>query len=156
MEASLSETEAKLLQTEAKKTKNVAMMREIGIPAVTLKKYVMRGYDDPAVFLHANPAGVRLATGVSLGTIYSHQLMAARYLKRPEPKKLTATEFEKETKSLTELGMDAEVLARLAAAGAFTALRLAKADPEMLAAETGVPESEIRTLQRHARKVCAQ
>ena len=156
MEASLSETEAKLLQTEAKKTKNVAMMREIGIPAVTLKKYVMRGYDDPAVFLHANSAGVRLATGVSLGTIYSHQLMAARYLKRPEPKKLTKTEFEKETKSLTELGMDAEVLARLAAAGAFTALRLAKADPEMLAAETGVPESEIRTLQRHARKVCAQ
>lgn len=154
--AHLNDAEAYLLVSEARKVTNYAVMKEIGIPVVTLKKYVARGYDDPAMLLFANPAGISLATGVSLAKIHEHQKLVADYLRRPIPEKLSKSEFDKMTRGLVALKLDGETLAKLAAAGAFTVIRIVNADTDRLSFDTGIPKDEIEEIQKTARRVCAK
>jgi DNA topoisomerase-1 len=154
--AHLSDDEAYLLVSAARKTRGYSVMKEIGIPAVTLKKYVNRGYDDPSVLLHAHPAGIALATGVSLAKIHEHQTLAAQYLKRSPPDKLSKGEYDRITQGLSALGLEGETLAKLAAAGAFTVVRIVNADAGRLAADSGIPREDIEKIQETAKGVCTK
>ena len=148
--AFLNEEEASSLISEAKDSVNLAWMKEAGIPTVTLKKYAAAGLADPQKFLAAHPAGIALASGVSVTTVCSHQAKAAEAAGCKAPEKLSKPQFEKGVAALAGKA-DADVLTVLALAGAWDVESLAAADAKALAAQTGVDAKVIAKLQK-ARK----
>ncbi|MBQ9831512.1 MAG: DNA topoisomerase I, partial [Methanocorpusculum sp.] len=148
--AFLNEEEASSLISEAKDSVNLAWMKEAGIPTVTLKKYAAAGLADPQKFLAAHPAGIALASGVSVTTVCSHQAKAAEAAGCKAPEKLSKPQFEKGVAALAGKA-DADVLTALALAGAWDVESLAAADAKALAAQTGVDAKVIAKLQK-ARK----
>ena len=145
--AFLSEDEASALITEAKDAVNLAWMKEAGIPTVTLKKYAAAGLADPQKFVSFHPAGISLASGVSVTTVCSHQAKVAEAAGCKAPEKLSKPQFEKGTAALAGKA-DAEVLTALALAGAWDIESLAAADAKALSAQTGVDAKVIAKLQK--------
>ena len=152
LEAKLSEAEAESLVTEAKNLVNAARMKEYGVPAITLKKYVNAGLGDPEKFIAVHPAGVSLATGVSVTTICNHQKRVAENLCRPGPEKISKAAFDEGIAPLREKA-GPDVLIPLALAGFYRPAQLAKADAKALAKATGIDVKQIAELQKHAKKV---
>ena len=145
--AFLNEDEASALISEAKDSVNMVWMKEAGIPTVTLKKYAAAGLADPKKFLSAHPAGIALSSGVSVTTVCSHQAKAAEAAGVKAPEKLSKPQFEKGVASLAGKA-DADVLAVLALAGAWSAESIAEADVKALSASTGVDSKIITKLQK--------
>jgi len=152
LEAKLSEAEAASLVAEAKSLVNVSRMKEYGVPAITLKKYVNAGFDDPEKFVSVHPAGLSLATGVSVATICNHQKLVAEKLCRPCPEKISKAAFEAGIAPLKKKA-DLELLTPLALAGVYSPELLVKADVKTLANVTGIEEKLIADLQKYAKKV---
>jgi DNA topoisomerase-1 len=151
-EAKLSEAEAASLVTDAKNMIDAAKMKEYGVPAITLKKYVNAGLGDPEKFIAVHPAGVSLATGVSVTTICNHQKLVAEKLCRPCPEKISKAAFEEGIAPLREKAGE-DVLIPLALAGVYRPAQLVKADAKMLAKVTGIDVKQIAELQKYAKKV---
>ena len=152
VEAKLSEAEAASLVTDAKNMIDAAKMKEYGVPAITLKKYVNAGLGDPEKFIAVHPAGVSLATGVSVTTICNHQKLVAEKLCRPCPEKISKAAFEEGIAPLREKAGE-DVLIPLALAGVYRPAQLVKADAKMLAKVTGIDVKQIAELQKYAKKV---
>ena len=150
--AKLSEAEAESLVSDAKNVVDIARMKEYGVPAITLKKYVAAGFGNPEKFVSVHPAGLSLATGVSVTTIGNHQRLVAEKLCRPCPEKISKTAFEEGIAPLRKKA-GPEILIPLALAGVHTPGILAKADVKTLAKVTGIEEKQIADLQKYARKV---
>lgn len=152
LEAKLSEAEAASLVAKAKTTINISRMKENGVPAITLKKYVNAGFDDPEKFVGVHPAGLSLATGVSVTTICNHQKLVAEKLCRPCPEKISKAAFEEGIAPLRKKA-DLELLTPLALAGVYSPDLLVKADVKTLAKVTGIEEKLIADLQKYSKKV---
>ncbi len=152
LEAKLSEAEAASLVAEAKTLINISRMKGYGVPAITLKKYVNAGFDDPEKFVGVHPAGLSLATGVSVTTICNHQKLVAEKLCRPCPEKISKAAFEEGIAPLRKK-FDPEILAPLALAGVYSPDLLVKADVKTLAKVTGIEEKLIADLQKYSKKV---
>lgn len=151
MEAKLSPAEAEKILSEAQQVINFAKMREFGVPAVTLKKYAAAGFADPLKFLSVHPAGLSLATGVSVATICSHQKQVAEKLCRPAPEKISKAAFDAGAASLAGVA-EPDVLTSLAMAGVYSAELLVKADSKMLSKVTGIDPKEIAELKKVAKR----
>ncbi len=151
-EAKLSEAEAASLVAEAKTMINISRMKEYGVPAITLKKYVNAGFDDPEKFVAVHPAGLSLATGVSVTTICNHQKLVAEKLRRPCPEKISKVAFEEGIAPLRKKA-DPELLTPLALAGVYSPDLLVKADVKTLSKVTGIEEKLIADLQKYSKKV---
>ncbi|HJJ30585.1 MAG TPA: DNA topoisomerase I [Methanocorpusculum sp.] len=151
LEAKLSEAEAFSLVAEAKNLVNISRMKEYGVPAITLKKYANAGFDDPEKFIAVHPAGLSLATGVSVTTICNHQKLVAEKLCRPCPEKISKAAFETGIAPLRKKADD-ELLTPLALAGVYSPDLLVKADIKTLAKVTGIEEKKISDLQKYAKK----
>ncbi len=152
LEAKLSEAEAASLVAEAKTLINISRMKGYGVPAITLKKYVNAGFDDPEKFVGVHPAGLSLATGVSVTTICNHQKLVAEKLCRPCPEKISKAAFEEGIAPLRKKA-DPEILTPLALAGVYSPDLLVKADVKTLAKVTGIEEKLIADLQKYSKKV---
>ncbi len=152
LEAKLSEAEAASLVAEAKSMVNIARMKEYGVPAITLKKYVNAGFDDPEKFISVHPAGLSLATGVSVTTICNQQKLVAEKLCLPCPEKISKAAFEEGIAPLRKKA-EPELLTPLALAGVYSPYLLVKADAKTLAKVTGIDEKQIVSLQKYAQKV---
>ena len=137
---------------EAKSLINITRMKEYGVPAITLKKYVNAGFDDPEKFVSVHPAGLSLATGVSVATICNHQKLVAEKLCRPCPEKISKAAFDAGITPLKKKA-DPELLTPLALAGVYSPELLVKADVKTLKAVTGIEEKQIADLQKYAKKV---
>ncbi|HJJ87789.1 MAG TPA: DNA topoisomerase I, partial [Methanocorpusculum sp.] len=105
------------------------------------------GLADPKKFIAAHPAGIALVSGVSVTTVCSHQAKVAEAAGVAAPEKLSKPQFEKGVSSLAGKA-DADVLAVLALAGAWSAESIAEADVKALSASTGVDSKIITKLQK--------
>jgi DNA topoisomerase-1 len=151
--AGISEAEAEEILAQAKITYYGQVLKEIGIPAVSLKKYVAAGITSPEAFCSHTVDTLSKRTGMSAGTVQRHVDLACTYLKRPVPKKISKLQVERGKKELLKIkGIDAAVIGRLAPAGIISASALLEADADTVAAETGIPAHKVREYQAAIQK----
>src|SRR5208337_4765238 len=93
--AGIGESEAVNLVTEAKVTYNSQILKEIGIPAISLKKYIAAGISSPEDFVSNSPENLSKKTGMSVGTVNRHVVLVCEYLHRPIPVVIPKKRVEK-------------------------------------------------------------
>ena len=100
--AGVGDTEAEDLLTDARNTYHGQVLKEIGIPAVSLKKYLSAGIITPEMFCSSQPAALSAKTGMSLTTINKHVEIVCKYLNKPAPKKFSKLQTRKRKKRVVE------------------------------------------------------
>jgi DNA topoisomerase-1 len=146
--AGIGEEEAEQVLTEAKVVYYGQVLKEIGIPAVSLKKYVAAGITSPEAFCTHPVEVLSRRTGMSPGTVQKHVDRVCTYLKKPVPKKVSKLQAGRGKKELLKIkGIDEAVIERLASAGIINATGLLEADADTVAAETGIPAHRVREYQ---------
>ena len=151
--AGISENEAQQLLNEAQISYNGQVLKEIGIPAVSLKKYITAGIISPEAFCSTPPETLSKLTGMGIDTVHRHVGMVCTYLDRPAPKKISKLQVEKGKKELLAInGLGVPVVVKLFAAGIIDADNLLHADAQKLADQTGIIPEKIRGYQALIRK----
>jgi DNA topoisomerase-1 len=129
------------------------VLKAIGIPAVSLKKYVAAGITSPEAFCDQPPGSLSKLTGMSPATVQRHVELVCTYLKRPVPKKFSNQQLERGKKELLAIkGLDKATIDKLSRAGIINTALLLEADPAKLAAETGIMAHVIQDFQKAIRK----
>jgi len=147
--AGVSEAEADPMIAEARIMYNSQILREIGIPAVSLKKYLAAGIIEPDTFCATAPAILSEKTGMSPATIQRHVALVCAYLRKPAPKKVTKVQIERGKKELLAIsGLGSSAVERLFGAGIIDGEGLLAADPAKVASATGMSEQTIRDYQK--------
>jgi DNA topoisomerase-1 len=125
----------------------------MGIPAVSLKKYLTAGFTTPDAFCELKPETLSERTGMSLGTVQKHVALVCKALDKPSPKKVSKLQSEKGRKELLTIkGLDEQTSEKLILAGVTDGKSLMAADPKVVAKNTGIPEQKIRDYQTVFRK----
>ncbi len=93
--AGVSDAEAEQILTEAKAMYYGQVLKEIGIPAVSLKKYLAAGIIKPEMFCERTPEALSKLTGVSAATVQRHVDMVCTFLNKPLVRKSTETQNRK-------------------------------------------------------------
>jgi DNA topoisomerase-1 len=151
--AGIGEEEAVQVLAEAKTVYYGQVFKEIGIPAVSLKKYVSAGITSPEAFCSEPPESLSKLTGMSPATVQRHVDLVCTYLKRPVPKKFSKLQIEKGKKELLAIkGIDKAVIEKLSRAGIINATHLLEIDATKIAAETGIMAHVIQEFQKAIRK----
>ncbi|MDR3101975.1 MAG: DNA topoisomerase I [Methanocalculaceae archaeon] len=156
MNAGLTEAEADLLLTEARRSANIAKMTAYGVPMITLKKYVAAGYEDPQTFAAAHPAGLALATGASVTTICKHQKLVAKQIGADSPQSFSKAIFEEGIASLAPLEIEPEVLTSLGFAGVYSCELLKRTAVAALSHRTGIDREQLAEYKNNAKKRCGK
>ncbi|MCU0630601.1 MAG: DNA topoisomerase I [Methanoregulaceae archaeon] len=150
----MGEVEAENLQAEAKRITNERLLRDIGIPAVSLKKYHQAGIITPLDFIGHHPASISEMTGINPETVYRHVEMVAKALDKPAPEKISKVQLERGKAELLAIrGIGEAALGKLYRAGIFSGDRLDKASPDELSKKTGIPKEKILEYQKEYRAV---
>ncbi|MFA5331604.1 MAG: DNA topoisomerase I [Methanoregula sp.] len=167
--AGIGEKEAQDILSEARFTYNGQVLKEIGIPAVSLKKYLVAGVTSAESFCTTPASDLAGITGMSVATVSRHIRLVCEYLhhpapagktetrKKPAPKpKAAKTAKPKTKKVLKELlilkGMTPAVADAFAQAGITKADDLLLADPKELAARTGMDHTLVTSLKTQLQK----
>ena len=151
--AGIGDGEAETLLAEAKKIYHGQVLREIGIPAVSLKKYLAAGIMEPEEFCTRTPADLAKLTGMSATTVQKHVDIVCKFLDKPVPKKLTKIRVGKGKKELLAIkGLSEAILEKLFQADIINGDTLLAADAAGIAAKTGIPEQKIRDFQKICQK----
>ena len=144
----LSAAEAENLLYEAQTVYNRAILREYGVPAVSLKKYYEAGITTPASFCALPPVYLSTITGIKPETVWKHVTAVCNGMGVAPPKKVTATMVEKGRKDLLEIpGLDEATLEQLYRAGVIDPEGLKTADAGRLVKVTGISKEKIRAFQ---------
>ncbi len=150
----MGEVEAENLQAEAKRITNERVLRDIGIPAVSLKKYHHAGIITPLDFISHHPAAISEMTGINPETVYRHVETIAKALNKPAPEKISKVQLERGKAELLAIrGIGEAAIGKLYRAGIFNGDRLDKASPEDLSKKTGIPKEKILEYQKEYRAV---
>ncbi|MGA2913356.1 MAG: DNA topoisomerase I [Methanoregula sp.] len=151
--AGIGDEEAGQVLTEAKTVYYGQVLREIGIPAVSLKKYVSAGITSPEAFCSQPPESLSKLTGMSPATVQRHVELVCTYLKKPVPKKFSKLQVERGKKELLAIkGIDKAVIEKLSRAGIINATHLLESDAAKVAAETGIMAHVIQDFQKAIQK----
>jgi DNA topoisomerase-1 len=151
--AGVSDAEAEQLLTDAKIVYNSQILREIGIPVVSLKKYVTAGIIEPESFCAHPPATLSKMTGMSLGTVQRHVEKVCTYLNKPVPKKFSKLQIERGKKQLLAIrGLSEPMLEKLFRADIIDAGSLLAANAAEIAGKSGIPEGKIGEFQKALQK----
>ncbi|MFA7304316.1 MAG: helix-hairpin-helix domain-containing protein, partial [Methanoregula sp.] len=151
--AGVGESEATQLLTEAQVSYNGQVLKEIGIPAISLKKYIAHGIITPEAFCSTPPATLSSLTGMGLSTVHRHVGLVCAYLKKPAPVKLSKQQIERGRKELLAVsGLGATVVTKLFDAGIFDHESLLRADAGQVSTRTGIPVDKIRGYQALIKK----
>jgi DNA topoisomerase-1 len=162
--AGIGETEAHDLLAEARITHNGQILKEIGIPAVSLKKYLAAGILSPEEFCTIAPDTLSSRTGMSAATVNRHIGLVCEYLHRPIPggktgpatktavKKAAPKKKSVRKELLILKGMTGSVAEALAKAGIIRADDLITADPADLATRSGADRTLIANFQKQLKK----
>ncbi|MFA6362161.1 DNA topoisomerase I [Methanoregula sp.] len=146
--AGIGESEARDLLAEARITHNGRLLKEIGIPAVSLKKYIAAGIISPDEFVTTTPENLSKKTGMSIGTVNRHVALVCEYLHRPVPIKIPRAQSEKGRKELLSVkGLTGTVAEKFADAGVINGDKLLAADVKQLSVTTGIDKEKIRNYQ---------
>jgi DNA topoisomerase-1 len=129
------------------------VLKEIGIPAISLKKYFAAGIISPETFCSTPPETLSTLTGMGIDTVHRHVGRVCTYLGRPPPKKVSKLQIERGKKELLSInGLGAQTVGKLLAAGIIDAEGLLKADATELSVRTGIAPEKIRGYQVLVRK----
>jgi DNA topoisomerase-1 len=146
--AGIGEKEAAALQKEAKKISNERILKEIGIPAVSLKRYQAAGIITPDDFLLYHPAYISQKAGISPDTVCRHLDLIGASLDRPVFGRCTRGQIDKGRAELLSVhGLGEASLEKLYRAGIINGATLLAADPEKTAPITGIAADKIREYQ---------
>ncbi|MDD5142087.1 DNA topoisomerase I [Methanoregula sp.] len=147
--AGVSDAETEQLLSDAKTVYHSQILKEIGIPAVSLKKYIAAGIVEPEAFCTQSPASLSEKTGMSLSTVQKHVGKVCTYLKKPVPKKFSKLQIERGKKQLLAVsGLSTPQVEKLFKVGIVDGDALLAADPVSVAAAAGIPEQKIRDYQK--------
>jgi DNA topoisomerase-1 len=146
--AGIGEKEAAALQKEAKKISSERILKEIGIPAVSLKRYQAAGFITPDDFLKNHPAYLSQKAGISPDTVCRHVDLIAAALERPVSGRCTRGQIDKGRAELLSVhGLGEASLEKLYRAGIINGATLLAAEPEKTAPITGIAADKIREYQ---------
>jgi DNA topoisomerase-1 len=147
--AGVSDAETEQLLSDAKIVYHSQILKEIGIPAVSLKRYINAGVVEPEAFCALSPAALSEKTGMSLSTVQKHVDKVCTYLKKPVPKKFSKLQIERGKKQLLAVsGLSTPQVEKLFKVGIVDGDALLAADPVSVAAAAGIPEQKIRDYQK--------
>ena len=151
--AGIGETEAHDLLAEARITHNGQILKEIGIPTVSLKKYLAAGITGPDELVSTTPEHLSAMTGMSTGTVNRHVALVSGYLHQPVPVKIARARIGKGWKELLSIkGLTGTMAEKLAGAGVINGDSLLAADAGKLSGITGIDAEKIRNYQSLLRK----
>jgi DNA topoisomerase-1 len=151
--AGIGEEEAVQVLTEAKAVYYGQVLREIGIPAVSLKKYVAAGITSPEAFCTQPPESLSKRTGMSQATVNRHVELVCTFLKKPVPKKYSKPQLERGKKELLAIrGIDKATYEKLSRAGIINTSLLLEADSVKVAADTGIMAHVVQDLKKAIQK----
>jgi DNA topoisomerase-1 len=151
--AGIGEEEAEQVLAEAKTVYYGQVLKDIGIPAVSLKKYVSAGITSPEAFCTHSPESLSKLTGMSPTTVQRHVELICTYLKKPVPKKFSKQQIERGKKELLAIkGLEKTMIEKLSRAGIINAALLLEADAAKLAADTGIMAHVIQDFQKAIQK----
>ncbi len=151
--AGVSEAEAEQILTEAKLMYYGQVLKEIGIPAVSLKKYLAAGIIMPEMFCERTPEALSKLAGVSPATVQRHVEMVCTYLNKPQPKKVPKLKMVKGKKELLAIkGITDTVVEKLSRAGITNAATLLVADAGAVAAASGLTVQKVKDFQAAIKK----
>jgi len=120
----------------------------MGIPAVSLKKYLAAGFTTPDAFCELKPETLSERTGMSIGTVQKHVAMVCKALDKPAPKKVSKIQSEKGRKELLTIkGLSQATAEKLILAGVTNGKSLVAANPAVVAKDTGIPVQKVRDFQ---------
>jgi DNA topoisomerase I len=146
--AGIGEAEAEQVLADAKTVYYGQVLKTMGIPAVSLKKYLAAGFTTPDAFCELKPETLSERTGMSLGTVQKHVAMVCKVLDKPAPKKVSKIQSEKGRKELLTIkGLGQQAAEKLILAGVTDGKSLMAANPKTVAKDTGIPEQKIRDYQ---------
>jgi DNA topoisomerase-1 len=147
--AGVSAEEAETLIREAKMESDTKVLRELGIPAASLKKYLAAGISSPEDFTRIHPAGIAVASGVTIETVIKHVSRVCDYYNLKNPEKITNVTFRKGQAELLEMpGVGEATLQKLAAAGIYNRKTLLDAGDQI----PGISHEALTTLKKQAAK----
>ena len=151
--AGIGDAEAGPVLADAQAVYYGQVLRAMGIPAVSLKKYLAAGFTTPDAFCELKPETLSERTGMSLGTVQKHVALVCKALGKPEPKKAPKLQVERGRKELLTIrGVTEAVAEKLILAGVPNGKSLLPADPAAMAKASGIAESRIREWQAVFRK----
>ncbi|MHB8162805.1 MAG: DNA topoisomerase I [Methanoregula sp.] len=151
--AGVSDAEAELILTEAKLMYYGQILKEIGIPAVSLKKYLAAGIITPEMFCERTPEALSKLAGVSSATVQRHVEMVCTYLNKPQPKKVPKLKIVKGKKELLAIkGITDAIVEKLSHSGITNAATLLTADAGAVAAASGLTVQKIKDFQAAIKK----
>jgi DNA topoisomerase-1 len=146
--AGIGDAEADQVLADAKTVYYGQVLRTMGIPAVSLNKYLAAGFTSPEAFCDLKPETLSERTGMSLGTVQKHVAMVCKALDKPAPKKVSKVQTEKGRKELLTIkGLTQTIAEKLILAGVTDGKSLLAADPAVVAKDTGIPVQKIRDFQ---------
>ncbi|WOF15683.1 DNA topoisomerase I [Methanoplanus sp. FWC-SCC4] len=144
----VSEQEAESLINEAKAIYNKAILKEYGVPAVSLKKYMESGFLSPEDFCFIHPAYLSHKTGINIDTVHKHVTKVCEGKKVSVPEKISKKSFEEGKKELLQIaGIGEALLEKLYMAGITNKKSLKNADPAILSKKTGISKEKLEQLQ---------
>ncbi len=144
-EAGLSDEETQGLRAKAQAIRSERRLREAGLPAVSIKKYLEAGIAGPEDFATLHPAYISAKSGVRVETVCKHAEVACSSAGLDTPPKITQKRLEKGREELLAVpGIGEPTLEKLYRAGIVDAASLAAADPERASAASGIPAAKIR------------
>jgi DNA topoisomerase-1 len=153
LKAGIGESEAHDLLTEARITYNGQLLKEIGIPAVSLKKYLTAGIISPDEFVSTTPENLSKKTGMSTGTVNRHVALVCEYLHRPVLIKVPAVKVARGKKELLTIkGLTSSIAEKLLGNGILNGDALLAADAKQVSAKTGIDADKIRAFQTLLKK----
>ena len=151
--AGIGEEEAVQVLAEAKAVYYGQVLKAIGIPAVSLKKYVAAGITSPEAFCDQPPESLSKLTGMSPATVQRHVGLVCTYLKKPVPKQFSKQQIQRGKKELLGIkGIDKTMIEKLSRAGIINTTYLLEADAAKVAAETGIMAHVIQDFQKAVQK----
>jgi DNA topoisomerase-1 len=151
--AGICEAEASQVLAEARTVYYGQVLRDMGIPAVSLKKYLTAGFTTPDAFCELQPETLSERTGMSLGTVQKHVALVCKALNKPVPKNVSKLQTEKGRKQLLTIkGLGEQAAEKLILAGVTDGKSFLAADPQAVAKDTGIPEQKVRDYQALFRK----
>jgi DNA topoisomerase I len=151
--AGIGEQEAEQILTDANVVYYSQILKEVGIPAISLKKYIAAGVLTPEAFCAHTPAALCDLTKMSLSTVQKHVELVCVYLKKPVPKKASKLAIERGKKQLLSIkGLSEPMLARLAKADIIDGDALLQASAAIVAEKSGIPEEKITGFQKILQK----
>lgn len=141
----LSEDEAAALLNLARQCADESRLRTYGVPLVSLKKYRDAGFSSPEDFCFIHPAYLSTRTGISLETVQKHVAKVCEGMGVRPPGRTTKAALESGRARLLALpGLGEASYERLLRAGIISSDGLRRADPEDVAAKTGIAAEKIR------------